>query len=1197
MIARVLSFALMLYSIQFSSAAVLVVDPDSVFRDNNAWPLYALDLSWSLLNPPDLESPSDHYDMFSTRYGIAVRTDEKHSACFRQGHRWERIECLKHYAAERPFFVGPDKLWFVIPGEIEFKQNLLYLDNGKLTSVQTPNADGIRDLFFTSPDNGWAACEWGQILHYDGDEWSLFPSPTLYHVHRLLVLSDTLAWASTDNANQNNTHILNYNGKRWSQFKTVPSIDIHLMPDYTYDLSADSISYHHSFRRSKVKAKCDTILFTQPFDVFSALWIGPARTRMSGEKTAMIVDPAEVTREQIVSVVWNGRREANGYQYDSFYLFSLTGLDRKLVFASPLPRFYDFKKRFRSYNMPKSMAEHGICIADFNRDDWPDLYIVGTGRPNRLYLLKERRVPNYPFSKFDIAEQAGVVGPTQFFDGTINYDEGVSCADIDNDGDQDLFLTSLYGYNSIYRHDNGIQFRDFTLQSGLDSTASRTQHGIWADVNNDGAVDLYVINSDTSNQLWLNNGAGMFTDITRTAGLGCEFGSTGAAFGDIDGDLDADLVVSRANRRNLLYINCTDQKESDRIIFREKGRLRGVVGFDSLAKSSSASLADLDNDGDLDIFVTNIFTSNDYFQNDGNGFFQHQTEKSGLQDSNPSQTAVVFDADNDGDLDIYVGNRGRDDYYENLDHGRFVEDFQNQFSTPAGLTTGIACGDLDQNGTLDLYIGFESRESQVLINGTQNRQAIQVKVRGRQSSRDAAGTQLFFYTAGHAGESAHLQGMRQVYMGSGHNSSDCRDIYFGVPDGTERDVVARFPSGITRTMHNLSPGQPVWLDEHSGWTARYHLLVKHIHRIFRNPLYVKQLIFLFAVLLLFVLKPLVISPLRNNDRAWQVVLVSAAVFVFLFIVLYAGGWFISYVLPVLISSAFYAVGMTLAFRSVRWQSQMLDLQERLYTVLTAFFHGGWGSKRINRLQMYLSNLDAVDEKTDLKDHLLDAVDQFFDLVIPEIEKIVSLNRKLKLSGGDIQPLLMTAGKELVQIKNDLYLDKKIPGERIAKINTTLSSLLNGIRNLHTALEKEYSADLNQILQSLDMTADDAVGVEVENSLPASARVRMQPAQLSQILQNLIDNSLRAMKASEIKQLNISARANREAAIIRVSDTGRGIDDSIRDKLFQQQVSTKAQKGGFGLYHSQRVLKKYNGALVLVQTGAGGTVFEIRLERI
>jgi signal transduction histidine kinase len=1196
MIARVLSFALILCSIQFLSAAVRVVDPDTLFRDQNAWPLTAVNLSWSLLQPPDPNSSSDHYDMFSTQYGIAVRTDEKGSAWWRNGKKWEKITRLQNYAAERPFFVGQNKLWFVIPGDIEFKQNLLFFDDGRLTPVQTPNADGIRDLFFTSPDNGWAACEWGQILHYNGDKWSLFPSPTLYHIHRLLMVNHTLAFAATDNANQNNTFILKYNGKEWSHFKTAASIDIHLMPDYVYDLSSDSICYHHTSRRIKPNTRNDTIRFLQPFNVFDVLWIGPARTRMSGDKTATLVDLQKVNTDQVVSVVWNGRREADGYQYDIFYLFSLTGLERKLVFASPLPRFYDFKKRFRSYNMSKSMAEHGICIADFNRDDWPDLYIVGTGRPNRLYLLKKRRVPLYPFAKFDIAEQAGVVGPTQFFDGTVNFDEGVSCADIDNDGDQDLFLSSLYGHNSLYRHGKKMQFQDFTVQSGLDTMAARTQHGIWADVDNDGAVDLFVVNSDTSNRLWLNNGAGIFSDITQSAGLGCDFGSTGAAFGDIDGDLDVDLVVSRANKRNLLYINDSD-KPSREIKFQEQGRLRGVVGFDSLAKSSSVSLADLDNDGDLDIFVTNIFTSNEIFENDGNGFFQHQTGQSGLQDAAPSQTAVIFDADNDGDLDIYVGNRGRDDYYENLGNGRFEEDFHNQFSTATGLTTGIACGDLDQNGAPDLYIGFESRESQVLINGTQNKKAIQISVRGQQSSRDAVGTRLFFYIAGHTGEPDHLQGMRQVYIGSGHNSSDSRVIFFGVPDDKARDVVARFPSGITKTIHHLSPGHKIWLDEHSGCTAWYYLSIKHIHRLVHNPMYMKQFMFVLAVLLLFSLKPLFIALLRGNPRSRKVALISSLVFLFLFAVLYDRGWFISYALPLLISSTYYGIGMILAYRSARWQSRRFDVQEQLYQVLTAFFHGGWGSKRINRLQMYLSNLDAVDEKTDLKEQLLDTVDQFFSLVVPEIEKIISLNRKLKLSGSDIQPLLLTAGKELVQIKNELYLDKAVSGERIAKINTTLSTLLNGIRNLHTALEKEYSADLNQILQSLDTTSGNDVAVEMQNALPASVRVRMQPAQLSQILQNLLDNSIRAMKSTQTKRLTISVRANREAAIIRVSDTGPGIDDAVRDRLFKRPVSTKAQKGGFGLYHSQRVLQKYSGNLSLVQTGAEGTVFELRLERI
>ena len=119
----------------------------------------------------------------------------------------------------------------------------------------------------------------------------------------------------------------------------------------------------------------------------------------------------------------------------------------------------------------------------------------------------------------EMAEEKGVTGPIMTSEGRVNYDEGTSSADVENDGDQDILVSSLYGPNLLFLQKRNGQFKESSLRRGLHQNRGRSNSGIWGDVNNDGFVDLYVSNDDSTNRLYLNNGAGFFRDVTREAGL------------------------------------------------------------------------------------------------------------------------------------------------------------------------------------------------------------------------------------------------------------------------------------------------------------------------------------------------------------------------------------------------------------------------------------------------------------------------------------------------------------------------------------------------------------------------------------------------------------------------------------------------------------------------------------------------------
>ena len=161
------------------------------------------------------------------------------------------------------------------------------------------------------------------------------------------------------------------------------------------------------------------------------------------------------------------------------------------------------------------------------------------------------------------------------------------------------------------------------------------------------------------------DGAGQFTEITHEAGLASSRSGKGATFGDIDLDGDLDLVVPYFSLRNRIYRNKGTDEKTNLVYFEDVTDDWLPSGSDSSAKSASATLADVDNDGDLDLYFANLVFSNRLYENDGTGKFTDITMESGLLDSSLSHSGCFFDADNSGKLDLYISNRGRNIFYKN----------------------------------------------------------------------------------------------------------------------------------------------------------------------------------------------------------------------------------------------------------------------------------------------------------------------------------------------------------------------------------------------------------------------------------------------------------------------------------------------------------------------------------------------------
>lgn len=277
---------------------------------------------------------------------------------------------------------------------------------------------------------------------------------------------------------------------------------------------------------------------------------------------------------------------------------------------------------------------------------------------------------------------------------------------------------------------SGITFRQHGVDdSGKHYKAVHYDHGngvLVADVNGDDHLDLYFLSQIGRNELWINHGDGTFRDATATAGVALDDRiSVSGSFADYDNDGDADLYVTTVRRGNALFQNDGH------------GHFRDVTAAAGLAYSGHSSgsvFFDFDNDGLLDLFLTNVgnYTTSQvgaggYFvgredafaghlhpdrtersilyRNLGNGRFADVSESVGLVDSGWTGDAAFADLNGDGFQDLYVLNmQGDDHYYENRGGKAFVERTPEVFpKTPWGAM-GIKFFDFDNDGDLDLIL-------------------------------------------------------------------------------------------------------------------------------------------------------------------------------------------------------------------------------------------------------------------------------------------------------------------------------------------------------------------------------------------------------------------------------------------------------------------------------------------------------------
>ncbi len=463
-------------------------------------------------------------------------------------------------------------------------------------------------------------------------------------------------------------------------------------------------------------------------------------------------------------------------------------------------------------------ASRSVNWIDADRNGTLDLFVSnGPASGERAFFYLNDGPPSYTFTK--------VINDPIVSD--VAKSDGCSWGDADNDGDPDAFVVTWYGDVDMFYLGNGDgTFSKVTTGEPV-TTGAYSESCTWGDYDNDGNLDLYVTNSGDqtaeANFLYHGHGDGTFTRILTGFPSTDVYRSRGATWIDFDRDGDTDLfVANEANQPNNLYRNLLRQTGTA-----DFARVSsGPIANDSQS-SFSGSWGDYDNDGDPDLFVANTSNQNNalYRHEVGDGFTKI-TSGPQVNDGGYSVCGAWGDFENDGDLDLFVtnafgGGRKVNFLYRNLLIQTGTPDFEKittgTIVTELGWSYGCAWGDYDADGDLDLFVAktWNNTENNALFrnDNANGNHWMEIRCEGGLSNRSGIGAEVSVSaTIG----GTRIRQMRTIEGQSGYCGQNLV-AHFGLGDAVVADTVkVRWSSGTVDILTAVAVDQPWILREGEG---------------------------------------------------------------------------------------------------------------------------------------------------------------------------------------------------------------------------------------------------------------------------------------------------------------------------------------------------------------------------------------------
>lgn len=483
------------------------------------------------------------------------------------------------------------------------------------------------------------------------------------------------------------------------------------------------------------------------------------------------------------------------YFHTSFFLL-LSMLCSSMLFSQ-----ISFTNQTNVLNNPNGFTSGNVLgVADMNADGYDD--IIRMNNSNML-SIEYQNPDSFSYTNYTHGQVSGNAW-------------AIVVGDVNNDGYCDIMAGGAYdNVKVLIAMDNGTSY----LSSILPGPGLFVQGSNMADINNDGFLDIFACHDDAESRIWSNNGSGIFSQADQwidmiTTPASDNSGNYGSVWTDFDNDGDQDLYIAKCRigvqspsdprRINALFVNDGNNN------FHEDA---GEYGLKIGAQSWTSDFQDIDNDGDLDCFITNHDTDLQLLENDGTGHFTDISVAAGVSTGSGFNfvQGIMKDFDNDGFVDIITAQPTL--FFRNNGDKTFTE------TDPFGESFGsLAVGDLNHDGFVDVYTAYQSNfnspsstPDKLWINdANSDNHYLNVSLTGIESNKMGVGARIEIF--GDWG----IQ-VREVRAGESYGISNSLSQNFGVAGDTIIPyVVVKWPSGIVDILTDVDADQFITIEEGSS---------------------------------------------------------------------------------------------------------------------------------------------------------------------------------------------------------------------------------------------------------------------------------------------------------------------------------------------------------------------------------------------
>jgi|GEM_PF-2237165 len=797
---------------------------------------------------------------------------------------------------------------------------------------------------------------------------------------------------------------------------------------------------------------------------------------------------------------------------------------------------------------------YAMVLGDLNKDRRSDVLISQATSEGHKFLIYEQIFGGRFHKRQSIKGEI----PIQY------HLRGTHLIDYDQDGDLDIYLVYYYGEGQNLRGKNLMLENKFWGNFSVVEMDSLLESPGWnesilvADFNNDDRLDYYSINRWMKNRLILSQ-SDTLVEVTETAfNVDIPANSYIVTAFDIDVDNDLDILVLTQRNEPWLFINNGKGEFKERS---EKFGLKTIFnGFGKMI--ANVAIGDFDHNGFPDMFCSNRS--------------QIESDK---------KTTILLN---------YEGNR-----FE-VAEGIGIED-------ELKITSSII-GDIDNDGDLDIYNARDGVNS-VYVNQLNRENFLKLHLNGVVSNTEGKHSKIWVYESGFIGVKQRLIGYQQVgstqYNPGFRNGTEAGFVHFGLGENTKVDVVVRFISGREKIFRNIKPGMQLEVEEYNDLVRVLYSLPAYTLSVLRiRTVQIYLTVVLLTAFVLVLAVQIAIKILRWSLTAIATFMLINLTAFWLILVLTANSESnLRFIVPfVLVLFGTFIPILFYYSAKIKNTSVRSQVYDKLLEQLLIFGHGEWALGNLNSLKRLVEFL-AVSKELNQNNviQLKDRIETYLGMTYPNLLEIIKLGKELRISSPALDTIALASkllDSELTRMNvSDLTLWNKNDIVK-SEVPKAVDEIRNSLRQLKDIVFQDYSCDAIKVLkQTLQELGSDRIQSKIETpklNLLETSYVLIKGYELAGILDNCIRNAYTSMREQETKKLELSVEKSGQRFIITIKDSGKGIEEDIREKIFEIGFSSRGGTG-LGLSQAKDILKKYGGNIYLKSSSLGhGSTFIIQL---